>query len=582
MAIFPRFRMRELQIVPFLFGGCGVKAITCLGDPRIIFVMEEDTPGQVPPWPRLIPLPQRIFVSMDNAATPFTPIEPIDKSANSLWVDGRAFPLRRNEALVGPTGPQMVWEENHFYADDYAALTTDGGVTFGPWGNNLPGEYGQRGPVGSLPYQFAPVGGSDSWTTMDFLPLDGGEIWALGAFSYGGGLYGANVLRSLTDDPPVFEHPLAVLEGTTGFTRVVTCGAYLGDNIVLLGMAQSPSAPRVWRSTDRGATWTELLLPLVVPQYAGSTMAMLDMVYMGDGVVIIAGACPAAVGQHPPRVWRSTDYGVSWADYSSSIPGITPPYTQTITGNLLKLNDTAVLMAIDGKPDNMAEGEIKSNWRLSLDKGANWLPQRCIAWHDGIDNEYPFPTSTYLSFHDWTISNDGARVVMTVNISGAAGLSQRIWIGEPGDLTLVSPCQGVEFEEEEPPPEPEPEPEPCVHIEIVNDAGTSIVIGLLACTCAPQAFFPTLVADSEVRSVLVPISQSNVISALIAEAGHALGLDNDILEPLDIVTTGLVLSKHDAPHFGHYLGWTLRGTDAPFHLETVEMEYAPTRRWDAP
>ena len=52
------------------------------------------------------------------------------------------------------------------------------------------------------------------------------------------------------------------------------------------------------------------------------------------------------------------------------------------------------------------------------------------------------------------------------------------------------------------------------------------------------------------------------------------------LEVLFIITTGLILSKYDVALFGHYLGWTLKGTDPPFRLETVEMEYQPTRVWD--
>ena len=121
---------------------------------------------------------------------------------------------------------------------------------------------------------------------------------------------------------------------------------------------------------------------------------------------------------------------------------------------------------------------------------------------------------------------------------------------------------------------------PCGGLDIINDAGDLLTLGVGHCpSCVPQPFFPTLAAESERRAIRVP-AQANVIDFLVNDAGADMVLTSTLGELLAIVTTGWILSKHDASLFGHYLGWSLRGRDAPFRVETVELEVAAMRVWD--
>jgi hypothetical protein len=81
-------------------------------------------------------------------------------------------------------------------------------------------------------------------------------------------------------------------------------------------------------------------------------------------------------------------------------------------------------------------------------------------------------------------------------------------------------------------------------------------------------------------SVPVPVYGTSGIAFLVNNVGRTLSLVNNVGATLVLVSGGLALSKADAALFGHYLGWTLQGTDPPFRIETVEMEVQPTREWD--
>lgn len=120
---------------------------------------------------------------------------------------------------------------------------------------------------------------------------------------------------------------------------------------------------------------------------------------------------------------------------------------------------------------------------------------------------------------------------------------------------------------------------PC-DMMIVNDADEGMALGVSHCSdCLPQPFYPVLTADSERKSVVIP-TQHNLIIYLVNDWGALCVVTNHAGHILEFVTTGLILSKADGALFGHYLGWTVKGLDPPFRLETVEIQYAPTRAWD--
>jgi hypothetical protein len=80
----------------------------------------------------------------------------------------------------------------------------------------------------------------------------------------------------------------------------------------------------------------------------------------------------------------------------------------------------------------------------------------------------------------------------------------------------------------------------------------------------------------------VPLLLSNQITSLINNAGQTMTLVNNIGQALTILTQGIVLAKKDVSLYGHYLGWTVKGTDPPYRLQAVELEVTPTREWNQP
>lgn len=115
--------------------------------------------------------------------------------------------------------------------------------------------------------------------------------------------------------------------------------------------------------------------------------------------------------------------------------------------------------------------------------------------------------------------------------------------------------------------------------QLAEQLGYQTQTGIACPTCPTQPFEPMLTADTESRAVRVPV-QNNLLDVIEVTSGERAALVNSLADPLALITTGWVLSKHETAVYGHYLGWTLRGTDPPFRVETVELEYAPTRSWD--
>jgi len=97
---------------------------------------------------------------------------------------------------------------------------------------------------------------------------------------------------------------------------------------------------------------------------------------------------------------------------------------------------------------------------------------------------------------------------------------------------------------------------------------------------APRIINPTVTIDSEASSLRVPLKTSNQITRIVNNVGVRMRLLNNNGDPLTILTQGIILAKEQATLFGHYLGSTITGTDPPYRIQAIEMEYAPTREWD--
>jgi N-acetylneuraminic acid mutarotase len=67
----------------------------------------------------------------------------------------------------------------------------------------------------------------------------------------------------------------------------------------------------VWRSTDDGATWTEMN-----PHAGWPPRLYQSSVAMQDGSIILVGGEDTG-GRHPDNVLRSTDYGATWVEITA-------------------------------------------------------------------------------------------------------------------------------------------------------------------------------------------------------------------------------------------------------------------------
>ncbi len=96
---------------------------------------------------------------------------------------------------------------------------------------------------------------------------------------------------------------------------------------------------------------------------------------------------------------------------------------------------------------------------------------------------------------------------------------------------------------------------------------------------APVSISPTVTVDTEAVSSTVAFNFTNILQWInnSAQLITFLGLGN---QPIVWISTGLVLAKQSVQAFGFYLGWTITGTDTPWTLQAVQMEYALRREWD--
>lgn len=98
---------------------------------------------------------------------------------------------------------------------------------------------------------------------------------------------------------------------------------------------------------------------------------------------------------------------------------------------------------------------------------------------------------------------------------------------------------------------------------------------------APYAVNPTLTIDSEGTSETINATFSNQVTWL-NNMGQVVTWLNNALGTVNWLSTGTVLSRANSAQFGHYLGWTLKGTDPPYRMQAMAFEYVPTREWDQP
>lgn len=109
----------------------------------------------------------------------------------------------------------------------------------------------------------------------------------------------------------------------------------------------------VWTSDDRGHSWAQ----------AATEQPLRDFTSVGDTLVA------ASPGSASRRLWRSADRGASWTAIEDDLPACTWPQ------QLGEVEDALVAVLARGCPEGGAEVEraIRQVW-TSLDAGATWKP----------------------------------------------------------------------------------------------------------------------------------------------------------------------------------------------------------------
>ena len=120
----------------------------------------------------------------------------------------------------------------------------------------------------------------------------------------------------------------------------------------------------VWRSTDKGATWTQQTANAGwSPRYGHSS------VVIPDGSIVLMGGENGGV--YYTDVWRSTDNGVTWTQQTASSGWSIRGYQSTVV-----MADGSIVL-LGGSLNNY--GSSKNDVWRSTDKGATWTQQTASA-----------------------------------------------------------------------------------------------------------------------------------------------------------------------------------------------------------
>ena len=131
-----------------------------------------------------------------------------------------------------------------------------------------------------------------------------------------------------------------------------------GDYFASIRHATGTSATSVWRSVDKGATWTLVGSDLQVNQ---------DSLFQHKGSIYLIGANLSGSGA--TRIYKSSDNGVTWttATFSSSGGGDAPSHVDVVNGRLWKAASTSGGEGFFSAPVD-ADLMQESSWTLTVGK----------------------------------------------------------------------------------------------------------------------------------------------------------------------------------------------------------------------
>ena len=134
----------------------------------------------------------------------------------------------------------------------------------------------------------------------------------------------------------------------------------------------------VWRSTDRGATWTQMTAE---PEWGSRANA--TSVAMPDGSIVLMGGIGGGWPGIHNDVWRSTDQGATWTRMTTAAEWA-PRYGAT---SVVMPNGSIILIGGVVRGDPTSGGgyylEIADDVWRSTDQGATWTEvASSIGWKD--------------------------------------------------------------------------------------------------------------------------------------------------------------------------------------------------------
>ncbi|MFA4875794.1 MAG: kelch repeat-containing protein [Methanoregula sp.] len=210
---------------------------------------------------------------------------------------------------------------------------------------------------------------------------------------------------------------------------VLSSVAMPDGSIVMMGGQDSSGyyLNDVWRSTDNGATWTQ------VNAGAGwSPRIYHTTVVMPDGSIVLMGGTDGSLKND---VWRSTDNGASWTQVNASA-GWSPRKYQ----NSVAMPDGSIVMM------GGSDGSLKNDVWRSTDNGASWTQVNAGAgWSPRMyQNSVKMPDGSIVLMggYDGTYRNDMWRStdngVTWTQVNAGAG-----WTGRAGSNSVALPDGSV-------------------------------------------------------------------------------------------------------------------------------------------
>lgn len=377
----------RVQTFSFLHNACGIRSLSCMGNKRHL-VRIDDTPATGPPGPGFFV--QRYAISTDDGLT----FEELPEQVSTFLPNGPMLALNFNTLLAGFGAGHASDPYSNF---SLISRTADGGLTW-------------VAAISPQLYSTLDPENSDIWT---FANLGGGEVLAFGGVSplLGGLRY--HVLRSL-DTGQTFALYSAVGTSPPSPLSIVDVAVYAGNSVVLVaGDFLGGSFPDVsiWRSTNKGQSWTEVALPS--PGGFGSVASFASI---GSGIVLAGGQVETSADPNHIQavVWRSVDYGATWTAVvlpnqpfgtGGGVQRYTVTWIQPLTASKIVAG-----VSIFGAPPSV------KHWRLSTDGGVTFPDA-------GVEEDAVLGTSGIV--RQMSLADDGA-LLTAIEIGGAPHFAE-IW-----------------------------------------------------------------------------------------------------------------------------------------------------------